>query len=444
MTAPTEPELAALLADLDRESFAAFLAALWTARGRPADVEDGDVAVADGTTLRPHAPRSRLPARLAARGVEPGAADVVVTTDRDVAALLRERGVDVVGPAALHRALLYDLDRATADRIAREHLGRSFDAEPTPPLGRRARQAADRLVPAVLAVAVLVAAGAAVLVVVTADVPNAGGPPPTAEPVTDEPTDDSVGWVEEDEVDGVGAYTVAPGVSTEGVTNGTALARAHADAVRNRSYEWGVIYRRSSGGENPVLGDGSGMEARQLARVENGSESLVRVSGSTAPDESTILGTNRDVYTDGTTRYVRRYHANGTATVRRMPAAGNDSPRGLAAQSAALVGWIRDAQETDVVEAERRDGVVTYRLVGRGSGASTYDYRLEARLTSSGFVTDLEVSYIWYGERGSTFLEFDYRRVGATTVERPAWVAEKTTNGTMNGTATAAPATPAG
>jgi hypothetical protein len=167
MSAPTEDEFVSLLAGVDREAFARFLAALWTARGRPATVENGRVVVEGGPTLRPHAPRRRLPARLTARGIDPGSADAVVTTDPDVAALLADRGVAVVGPAALHQALLYDVDRAAANRIGREHLGRPFDVDPPPTVGERVRTVADRLAPVVLALAVLAAAGAGLTLLVT-------------------------------------------------------------------------------------------------------------------------------------------------------------------------------------------------------------------------------------------------------------------------------------
>jgi hypothetical protein len=227
------------------------------------------------------------------------------------------------------------------------------------------------------------------------------------------------------------------------VTDADALSRAHADAVRNRSYEWRVVYRRGVGGENPVIGGGPSERSRQVARVENGTESLIRVTGDDGANEPTEFGPNRDVYADGTARYVRRHHENGTTTVRRTPLDATDGPSGVAAQAAdRLRGWLLTARATDVVESEQRGNVTRYRLVGRGSDSFTNsEFRPEAWITADGFVTDLEVAHTAYGGRGTTFIEFTYRRVGTATVDRPAWATVDRTDGnaTANGTVTGTP-----
>jgi len=441
MSPPPTGEVAAALGRLDRASFARFLAALWAARGRPTRV-DGRI-VADGDRrVRVHARRRRLPGRLAALGVGPGGADAVATTHPGAAARLRSRGVETIGPADLRRTLLYGIDRATADRLCRTHLGRPLDPGPPDdsPADRAGspdalggalpvRSPASPAIPAaaVLAVVVLAALGFGLApgFGFDFDVPVAGGgvggidgagAPADAPDGAADSTPGSVGWTgEADDLDDIGARDVAPGVTTRGVTNASALASAHADAVAGRSHEWRVEFEAPSG-SNPVL---SGERARiRLTRVEAGRAVRRDVFGSGEPPGAFLAGTDADVYAADGIRYVR---ANGSvAAAPRADAATVEAER-AGDRAAALVVRFLDAEETDAVEVVDRGGTTYYRVVARGTDERVVArYTASALVSPSGFVVRLAVTYRLAD--GTVSVVSRYPDVGGVWVERPAWV----------------------
>ncbi|MFB6304734.1 MAG: hypothetical protein ABEH47_06175 [Haloferacaceae archaeon] len=421
MAPPTRPEFARLLARLDRAAFARFVATLWTARGRPATAADGRVTVDGGPTMRVHAPPRALPAPVAARRVARAlgdGTDAVATTDPAVAAALRERGVRAVGPDALRRALLYDLDRSTARRVARDHLGHGLDG-PVPSLRGRALAALSS--PAVVVVVVVLAA----VVAVAAPVPVGSAPASDAAGAVDGPADTGDGPVPTPgayaswPTPGDGDAAVAPGVTAAGVVDADALARAHADAVRGRSYEWTVTYR-----EHGLYRGRTGLVAigTRTVRVESETEfrDAVRIQGT--PHTSPLPARERVVYADGSSRSVRST-ANGTATVDRYPISFTSDGAGRYADRAAShVRRFAAADETELAGRVTRGGVRYRRVSLRDERhAGVIDLRGTLLVAPSGFVRVLRVAYVVPGQDRVASFTFRYAAVGATRVSAPAW-----------------------
>lgn len=426
MTPPSRREFAALLDRLDREAFARFLAALWAARGREVTV-DGDALVADGRRVRVHTARRRLPAALAIAGFDLGGADAVATTHPGAAARLRERGIEVLGPAEIRRATLYGIDRAEAEGLCREHLGRSLDCEPSSGPIRSLAGLSDvgssaTVVALILAIALVAAIGVPVGLV---DFPgdgdgdgSAGGTPAASDDATTTPVEPDQ-WTDGDgSGDGV-ARDLPPGVTTEGVRNASALSRAHADATVGRSYEWRLAYSRSEGG-NPVLRGSSSWT--QIVRVADGRAFRRTVLSSTGPPERFLSGTGVDVYAEGDVRYAR---TNGSVDVETGESAVETEAARAADRAAELVARFLAAENVVSIEATTREGDTYYRVIARGIDTrSEIRYRAVALVDPSGFVPRLEVSYRAEDGGESVSIVSRYSASGNVTVERPSWTAE--------------------
>jgi hypothetical protein len=411
MAPPTEREFARLLAGVGRERFGRLLAAVWRARGRSARVSTGRVEVTDGPTILVHAPPRGLPAALAARRIAgPAGADgvdAVATTAPRVATRLRERGLSVVGPATLREALLYDVDRTTADTLCRTHLGRPLDAPVTPSAASRARAVVGRIgTPGAVAVALVLVA-----LVATAGAP-AGDVPAAAPPAASAPSNDEAA------AEPASGDRLAPGLTTSGVDDDTALASAHAESVRDRRYRWRVRYREHDRDDRFFV-----PAARTtVVRVGENDRIHARVIGWGEPAASPLSDSRRAAYADGEHRYVRRQGPNGTATVTRS-ALGAVPARRYARQAAQYVRWFVDAGETRVRGSVERDGTTYHRLVGRGEGFTVTDgYSLSALVSSTGFVRSLRVSYVPDEDPGVVVvIEFEYDRLGTATASPPPW-----------------------
>ena len=411
MAPPTEREFARLLAGLDRRRFARLLAALWRARGRSARAATGRVDVTDGPTLLVDAPPRPLPAAVAARRIaDPAGADgvaAVATTAPGVAVRLRERGLSVVGPATLREALLYDVDRATADSLCRTHLGRPLDAPVAPSAVARARAVAGRVgTPGAVVVALVLVALVAAVGAPAGDAP-AATPPTASAPSDDDPT-----------ADPASGDRLAPGLTTNGVDDETALASAHAEALRDRRYRWRVRYREQDRDDRFFV-----PAARTIVlRVGADDRIHARVIGWGEPAASPLSDSRRAVFADDEHRYVRRRGPNGTATVTRS-ALGAVPARRYARQAAQYVRWFTDASETRVRGSVERDGTTYHRLVGRGESFAVADgYSLSALVSSAGFVRSLQVSYVPEEDRDVlVVIEFEYDRLGTATAPPPSW-----------------------
>jgi len=430
MTTPSRTEFATLLDRLDTEGFARFLAALWVARGREVTV-DGATLVADGRRIRVHTSRRRLPAAFATAWFDPGGADAVATTHPGAAARLRQRGIEVLAPGEIRRMTLYGIDRAEAEALSREHLGRSLHCDPSAGPIRSLAGLSDTdigvdvssgatVVALVLAIALAAAVGGSVGLV---DLPGgdedgAAGPTSAATDVATTTPVEPDERVEDDDLGDGAVRDLPPGVTAEGVQNTSALSRAHADAAIGRSYEWRLEYSRSEGG-NPVLVGSSSWT--QIVRVEDRRAFRRTVLSSTGPPEQFLSGTGVDVYAEWDVRYVR---TNGSVDVETTEDAVETEAVRAAGSAAELVVRFLAAENVMSIDATTREGDTRYRVIARGIDTrSETRYRASALIDPSGFVPRLEVSYHIGDDGESVSIVSRYSASRNVTVERPGWTA---------------------
>jgi hypothetical protein len=405
---PSRRAVSRRLRRLDAPEYAAFLAALARARGDEAARAEGRVLVhGDGRRVLAHAPSRHRPIALAAR-VDASGTDAVATTRPAVAERLRDRDVPVVGPDTVARRLLYGVDRASADRLARAHLGGPLDATPPRTLGERAGDVG----PAVGLVAVLVAL---VAVVGAGTGVDRSGPEAGSEPApgpTGEAGWNESGWVRA-EADGPAASgTLAPGLTHEGVVDPAALAAAHEAALGEGPYRVDLTYREQFRRERAFPRAGR----YRTVVVEGPTRYHETTTGWGDPAVAPVPVAEREVYADGERRFVRG--PNGTVT--EGPLATDEvDPHAL--RAGAYVRLFLDVEQTDVVDAQIEDGRVVYRVAVRGTDRpGIAAYSATALVTGDGLVRELRVSYLQYERDVAVSVHVRYEP-GPTSVDPPSW-----------------------
>jgi hypothetical protein len=211
-----------------------------------------------------------------------------------------------------------------------------------------------------------------------------------------------------------------PGLTTTGIDNATALAAAHAAAVRNRSVTVGYL-------ERTTLPNGTDV-TRTESRLVLGPD-WTRFLGSTnrsgvraTPVRLTAFVNRSGVFTrearDGELRYDRDDSPSGPPT------------RLLVGRVATLLGsldrpTVRRASEDPVrfrVQGEVRNAAEVLRLEPTGSPT------MVAVVDGEGVVRQLRVTYETDSPRVDgpvrAVERIEVRDLGTTTVERPAWVAD--------------------
>jgi hypothetical protein len=459
---PLRPTLATLLRRRSRGDVAAFVAALHAARGATTRADaDADGLVVDGDRYLVVGGGyvARLRAGVSRRSPPP---DVVVAVDPARAEALSDRyGVPVVTPTDLDRLARYGLDRPTADRVFRDHLGRGVDDVAPPsstgsdpksaPVSRSSTGwrgspfgVPESAVVVLLVVAALVAFGAAAPSAgpegVTLGEDDTAGPgagpnetgvanEPRPTPATSTPRPD--------------ALRLAPGLTADGVTDPEALAEAHARAVANRSYTWVLTYVEYTDG------DESG-RAREVVTVERPTVYASRVS---TDGFLTSRGpvAYRPSYADGERRYRPTVEGVDSTPLEQR------GPTGLQeARASQYYGILLDGEETSVVRTILGDPRL-YVVDITGANTSTVrNYTATAHVAPDGTVRYYAGSYCYRSFRSDTrevclSLTMQYRDVGETTVEPPIWYTDAGTaspratpgDGTETATATEAGTTTA-
>ncbi len=436
MSPPTRRAAARALAGRDPATLAALLVDLRAAAGDEAH-RDGDRAVVAGVEHlawvgRPPARLldrpglARLAARRAERELARAGADRLLVPHPRVAAALDARGVPVVGPVDLRRRLLYGVDRATADRIARARLGRPTAGLAAAGLVGRTRSRAAPVVAALdglpverpgAALAGLFAVALVVAAVGAAAVP---APPPGAGPADGSAADGGAGAVDptvdartetarprSGAVPGTPAIpateTVAPGVTGAGVTDPAALAAAHADALDGRAHGWQAVYREYEpervGAPAELQGESVGPTGlrRETVRFDRATGVRTELDG-----EGALRSTRAPFVRPGDGRT-----PTGAYRSRLREAAPADDRAALrvvgeSARAGLYVASYLDGRESRIVGRTRQRGPETsetlYSLRVSGHDATAVRaYRAEAVVSATGFVRELRAEFLVRG-----------------------------------------------
>lgn len=445
----SRPTLATLLRERSRSARVGFVAALYAARGETTRVEGDVVCVGDERYLV--ASRwSDVAAVLDPReSPRKSGVDHVVAVDPARTARLEARyDAHVVSASDLDRLARYGLDHETADELYREQFGRSFDtvAPPAPDVSDHDTHSAPdtsrsgplhhaptiRLaVVSVLALLVIgvafSGAGATMGVValpwewdasetVSVSTPAAPtAPSDDAATATDTapPSKVAHSWVGPNaSFSDTDAF--APGVSSEGITDVSALAEAHAATLGNRSYRWELEYVEMVDGTVTARGT-------ETVRVGSRRSFVSQVDWRGRPVGFTPVA-SRPSYADGTVRHHPTADDAGVATysLTDLSPAGEQGWR-----ASRYVRWYlstaNSSVERTLIHTERPTAVVE-------ATGTTYpnaeNYTVRAHVTSDGFVQSLSVSYVLTDEeRPPVAVQFTFRYHvdESVSVSPPIW-----------------------
>lgn len=377
------------LGQLDHQRSAAFVAALYEARGFESTVEDGLVrversgtvevlaVVSAGRSLPDLVPDFAVPSR--GPLTVPSAADGVVVTDSEI---VHAESTQYVTPRELHRVLLYGIDRDDAVTLSRRYLEqplRSPDSTGT----------SLRRIGAVAIALVVVASALAV------GLPMGSGPADEAAS-TSEQTGVSPG-------PGNGTTLTAStgaepestqypdGVTQDGIVDPAALATGHRTGLEYRSYR---VFVRGQGHIAPI--DVSPAERAETPEWGTFSQ-RVTVSGP-GRYRSTLAGIPADGETQSQTR-VRSDYADGIDTYRRN-STGNVTYEKFSKPPGAVRMGMAITVERYLTTSESSVEVLSsgrVRVIATGTPLlieePTREYRAVATIDQSGVVRTLRVTY---------------------------------------------------
>lgn len=235
-------------------------------------------------------------------------------------------------------------------------------------------------------------------------------PTPTAVPTTEEP-----------------AEKLAPGLTSEGVTDVWALSSAHANQLRNTSYTAVSVGSTWNDNRSFVWN----VYATTQASHANSSVYFTRnVSGTTSPTGG--LGRNVVLWHNDTHSFTRYVRQNGTVTYRQTTPT-QDLLRGNPATES-FVAPLFGSTNTTIVERIERNGTTLYRVISTSqpesetaAGIDRSNHSVSALVDSSGLVHRYQLSYDIHQAADSTLhISRTWRLtgVGSTTVTKPEWVDE--------------------
>ena len=248
---------------------------------------------------------------------------------------------------------------------------------------------------------------------------NGGTTAPTVTPApvpTDEPTPTAV-------------PQLAPGLTSEGVTDPFALAEAHASVLDGTAYtvRTNLTVRHANGSIYMRQSTDALLAANRTRYSVVGDFAGARIGGG----QATVA-----TYSNGERVFEARTTANNTSYhVVRVPERESASPRGILPEG--LVGdeqiySLFTAVETRVLDETTRNGTTRYRIVGANvSGEADLGSRYgdprnvtaRATIDSRGLVREYRLRYegTVSGTNVTVVRRVRYTNVGSTTVERPPW-----------------------
>lgn len=379
------------LQSLDTAELAAFVADLWAARGFRTRVE--------GPTVLAERDRGRETRRIWCGNPGPAAdserPDIVIDAAGD--------GTDtataqVIGPEELRDMLLYAVDRETADRLFRNHFGRSLDAAPasTPLRYRLSGTLGGQLllVSLITVMAVVMALSAPGIGPTFGDAGDAAvsvPPDVTVTPgavIVPARTDS-----ERNRPQGGGdLFRYPPGIGATGVTDADALAAAHRTALSDARWELRLVHNRSHDLVHPF---------HRWRTVE---QSVVRldhtryryeVNGLARVGNASIASVTYADYGDGTANYRRLIGLHGHAFKRtQLP---TERPPGVFATVSAAYVQRFLATTQSRVEPVRIANTTRTRVIATGTptamARTVANYTAVAVVDRRGVVHSLSVQY---------------------------------------------------
>jgi len=245
---------------------------------------------------------------------------------------------------------------------------------------------------------------------------------------------------------------LAPGITTRGVANASALAAAHDAVLRNASFtrrsNLTITYRNGTVRERRRAVTRLGAGHERLFSVASGTNVPAFVAGS--PSVS-VLGVKRnEVYSNGTRALSAVTYANGTTAYSEV--ATELIHESFTDTDRAYLTRALGRTETRVVGPISRNDTTLYRVVATEAALSavrpppTYgsirNVRFRALVDARGVLRERRVTYTATTANGTTVSvtrSIQYRQIGATTVGRPVWyeaAIENTTNATNTRTTT--------
>ncbi|SFK61285.1 hypothetical protein SAMN04487950_0175 [Halogranum rubrum] len=432
------------LARLDTESLVSFVADVWAARGFETDVEGHFVVASrDGSTTVCWV----VGKRCFRRATPPDrAVDVVVSpaAGETTRAVAQRQDARLLDATALRELLWYGIDRPIAVALCERYLGATPEAL-HPPVSVRARRCLAAVDPpesrtfvvSLVALGLLVAAGLGIPSgwLTENDVEGigvgdergfgaaSGGDETPIATDTADPSDSVAGTIVDSRTApnattaNVSGVSDVPGLSADGIDDLSALARAHEQAVENRSYTlWLDVYE-------PQEGDPDGPRLQRDIDVAVDGGRYLLVTETEVGDNRTRVGS---VYHEGADWFVEgddEANASWRQVTESEASVFGPNPFVLAETG---VEQFLSTPETAVVGRLDIDGETHYRVVGRGPPNGTFsaqmmEYTVVALVDETGFVTDLAVDYtvVTSGQPYRVRFEWTYGNLDETVVDAP-------------------------
>ncbi|MFB6170051.1 MAG: hypothetical protein ABEJ06_02785 [Haloarculaceae archaeon] len=418
MGLPSERRFARRLRRLSASDLAAFVAAVYAARGADVARHGRRLRVSTDAGVRTLLVVGRDPDVSG----EPVDALVAARRTRRVGRVAADLDAAVVGPGDLWSMVRYALPRASAVRLCRAHI----EAGPTERLAARLPAAARSVPPvAVLLAGVLLVASTLALALAGADLHEGAGRDarPQSAAGNGYPATATT-------APGDGSAALPPGLDRTGVTDADALARAHAEAVAGRVYRLVTVHEGSRSapvlvGRPAVVGSAQRRyaNATQIARVAAPGTFHYTVRG-TRDRSGTDRRVRYGVYADGGRSHSRLRTETGTYYWKSDVDARNGGPQAVRARR--FVARYLDTSESTLAR-ERVDGETRYRVVATGRPhrvtGPVEDYRAVASVTPAGVVRELTVTYTRTADGPEPVrFELRYDRFGQQTVFPPSWL----------------------
>ncbi|WP_251329516.1 hypothetical protein [Haloplanus pelagicus] len=220
--------------------------------------------------------------------------------------------------------------------------------------------------------------------------------------------------------------TVWPrGVNSTGVTDASALADAHEAALSNRSYRLRLTYREFDDGKLRGV-------AYERAAVASRDRYRSRVGRLGTVEHDALVIARGPRYANGTRAYVRTESGVRSHTDVRSPVASSPADAdGFVDRTEQIVRWYLSTKDSRIVKRVERNGTTFYRIAFRGDPwPASRNVTGWARVDENGVVHELHREYT-PSSSPTVRIEVTLRiSPGPVTVTRPAWAPPESTNAT--------------